>query len=157
MAKRIKHRETSWSAPHFIHFEKGRTWYTLFTIVMLLILVGSLYFKQWLLGGVITAAMFAIYSFAKEKPADRKFRINSTGVQVGNRRYNYDQLKSFWIAVTPESKLLYLQSIHRFTTPIMVNLGTTDEGKVKAILRRHLPEEMRPEILSDRISRWLRF
>jgi hypothetical protein len=155
--KQVQPRSTSWKAEHFIHFEKGKTWYVIFTIVMLLIVAGALLYKQWMLAGVILAAMLAIYSFAKEKPAERKFRIDSTGVQVGNRRYNYDQLKSFWIAVTPESKLLYLQSIHRVVTPIMINLGDTDEGKVKAILKQHLPEEMRSEILSDRINRWLRF
>jgi len=157
MAKKYHPRETSWTADHFIHFEKGTTWYTVFTIVMVGILAGALYFKQWLLAGVMAAAMLAIFTYAKEKPAERKFRIDSSGVNVGNKTYNYEELKSFWIAITSEAKLLYLQPTSRFSPPAMINLNGVDEGKVKAILKSHLPEEMRSEILSDRINRWLRF
>ena len=155
--KKYQPRQTSWKAEDFLHFEKGTLWYTLFVIVMLIILGITLWVRNWLLAGVIAAGTFAILSFAKEKPAERQFRIDSSGVQVGNRKYKFEELKSFWVAVTPDAKLLYLQSVKKYLPPIMINVGNNSAGRVREIMRKHLPEEPKSELLSDKINRWLRF
>jgi hypothetical protein len=124
---------------------------------MLIILGITLWIRNWLLAGVIAAGTFAIITFAKEKPAERQFRIDSSGVQVGNKKYKYEDLKSFWIIDTPQGKILYLQSTNRFSPPIMINLGANDEVRIRKILSNYLPEESKSEMLSDRINRWLRF
>ncbi len=155
--RRVQPRSASWKEFEFLQFEKGTWWYTVFIIVMLVILGITLWRRNWLLAGVIVAGTLAIISFAKEKPAERQFRIDSSGVQVGNKKYKYEELKSFWIVGTPDGRILYLQSISRFSPPIMVNLGNNDEVRIRRILKNYLPEEVKSEVLSDRINRWLRF
>lgn len=157
MANKTVPRQTSWKAEHFIHFKKGTGWYTVFTIVMVLIMVGALYFRQWLLAGVIAAGMFAIYSFSKQKPPDRQYRIDSSGIQIGRKKLDYQEIKSFWLVATPETNLLYLQLAKRFLPPEMINLGQNDPLRVRKILSQHLPEERKSETLIDTFNRWIRF
>jgi len=61
------------------------------------------------------------------------------------------------VAITPEAKLLYLQSTSRFLPPIMINIGNNSAERVRKIMGKYLPEEPKSEVLSDRINRWLRF
>lgn len=157
MANKTVPRQTSWKAKYFVHFTKGVGWYTIFTIAMVLIMLGALYYRQWLLAGVIAAGMFAIYSFSKQKPPERQYRIDNSGIQIGRKKFDYQEIKSFWLVATPEANLLYLQLTKRFLPPEMINLGQNDPVKVRKILSQHLPEEMKSETLIDRFNRWIRF
>lgn len=155
--KKNQPRTAAWKESEFFHFEKGTLWYTIFIIAMIVVAAISAWFRNWLLAGVMMAATFAMITFAKEKPAERQFRIDGSGVQVGNRKYRYEELKGFWVTTTPEGNLLYLQSIKRFSQPVMINLGNYQITRIRKVLSPHLPEEPRSEMLSDRINRWLRF
>jgi len=145
-----------WQAPQFLSFKKDKKWYLLAGFLALVIIGVALYLQQWLFAVVILAATFVIFSFAREQAPNKKIAISDTGVSLNGKFFSYNQLKSFWIVERPQIKILYLETTKRFALPLAIHLWG-NVARIRALLTRHLPEQVRGEELPDLINRIIKF
>lgn len=75
----------SWTAPEFVLFEKGKGWFLGGAITAIILLVIAYFLKYWLFMGVIVAAIFALWSFTRNRPDQVRYNINHDGVKIGIR------------------------------------------------------------------------
>jgi hypothetical protein len=147
-----------WHAPEYMFQEKGSGWFIVAALVAILIIIGSLFLRQWLLAGVIVALSAVVYQHANRAPRELDYTITKMGVQVGERLYSYNELKSFWVVYHPPVQTLNLALTKRLAPLLIIQLADTDPASVKDILKEHLPEEDRhQEDWIDRLTRLARF
>ncbi|MEK7506955.1 MAG: hypothetical protein AAB585_00205 [Patescibacteria group bacterium] len=104
---------------------------------------------------VLLGLMIIIH--AKKKPAEGEIKISPLGVQVGERSFNQQELKSFWIDYRPDVgvKELSLQ-MHKWYLPyIRVPLNNQNPVQTRSFLIKFIPEVQHEETLADSIMRRL--
>lgn len=146
-----------WEAPEFHIYEKGTTW-SAGIIIGAIVLAGIFFWlKNWTGMALAVAAAAALLSQGYIKPKNVRCAIFDGGVVIGNKPYNFGELKSFWLFENP-IPIIRFEKASRFAMAVTMPLGKTDPEQVRIFLRKRLPEhEERGEDISDRITRWLRF
>jgi hypothetical protein len=148
----------NFSAPEFIYYEKGRSWFLGIGILTLVVIGIAVLIKSWFLIGVMVLAMIVFYQYAKANPRDVSCSISDQGVKIGERFYPYQVLKSFWVVVDLPQSTLYLESTHRFSPFILVHIYNEDLPKIRETLLKFLPEKQTSqEEIFAKINRFLRF
>lgn len=148
----------SWEAPEFVYHPKSLLWHIVAISAVSILIIASLFMKQWLAAFVFIILGFLIFRYAEVKPRSIEISLTNVGIKVGDVFYPYNKLKSFWLVYEPPIKTLNLEATKRFSPLITIQLEDTDPFLVKNILRDHLLEEPeRTEDLIDRVSRFLRF
>ena len=148
----------TWTAPEFILFEKGRGWFLAGAGIAVVFLIIGFFLKLWLFMGVVVSALFAIWSFTRNKPDMVRYNINRDGIKIGNKTYPFSKLTGFWIAINPPNKILYLQPKRKLSMPINIHLADQDPIIIRGFLLRYLSEIIgRGEDVTDRLVRWIKF
>jgi hypothetical protein len=145
-----------WQAPQFLSFKKDKKWYILAGLLAIATIGIALFLKQWLFAVVILTATIVIFSFAREQAPNKKISISDAGIGINGKFYTFNQLKSFWIVEHPQVKTMYLETTKRFGLPVSVHFWGETE-RIRNVLVRHLPEQIRGEELPDLINRIIRF
>jgi hypothetical protein len=147
-----------WQAPEFLFFEKDRKWFLLAALAGVGVLGVALFFRQWIAALLVLATGAVVYQHAGRAPREMEYVITKLGVQVGEKLYPYNQLKSFWLIYEPPVRTLNLQMTRRLAPQVVIQLGDTDPVSVKSVLSKHIPEEpRRGEDWIDRLARLVRF
>lgn len=150
-----------WQAPEFNFIEKSSSWYLILGLVSLVLIIIFIYLGYWqkqlsyyLAAGVVLAAALALFSQARIQPKDAQFKCDDSGVEVGNRRYPWENLKNFWLA----DMNINFQLKKRLSIPLSAPVGDQDPQKVRAFLMQYLPEKTTEgEPIIDRINRLFKF
>ena len=88
-----------------------------------------------------------------------EFKIYEDGLVLGNRFYEWAELKSFRLVYKPPYvKRLYFDTKNNLTPEVSVNLEKENPLEIRKILKNYLKEDLEKEeeILFDKINRWLK-
>ncbi|MFH1956705.1 MAG: hypothetical protein ABIJ28_03600 [Patescibacteria group bacterium] len=147
-----------WQAPEYNFNHKTTDWFWSLGIICIAGIVAAFLFKNFLLAVIIILGGFSLSLYGAKKPRIVSFGINSQGVKIENKIYYYEDLKKFWINYDPpHKKELLLESKKTFMPHTTVMLGDTDPVKVRAILKKFLPEQQIEESMSTIISKFFGF
>ncbi|MBI5754609.1 hypothetical protein HZA41_00135 [Candidatus Peregrinibacteria bacterium] len=148
----------AWKAPEYIKHQKGRTWFIVAGIVILLLIAYGI--KT---GSFSTVLVFivlaAVYLLAHtHEPRHLPIIISQMGIKIGSKCYPYAQIKAFWIQYHPPLvKTLNFRTIDRFFKEEVVQLDGQDPVPVRVYLARQIPEwEGKEEGLMEVLIRILR-
>lgn len=148
----------SWSAPEYQRHEKGRTWFMIAGVFVLMLCV---YFiltdsASAAIAFILLAAVYFLVHRSEVK--ELNIEINELGIRVGNKQYLYAQLQNFWIIYNPPNfTTLNFQSNTKIAKQIVIQLGTQDPSPIRRYLRQQLPEvEGRSESFWDILLRILK-
>ena len=152
-------KQIFWSAPEFVHYQKGQVWFFFLTVIGLGFAVYFFVQKDFLTATLFLLMFIIVFGFAKAKPKTMQIVLDGAGIKFNESRIPYQQLKTFWIVYNPpETKTLNFESsayVNRFIT---LQLENEDPVKIRRFLLEYLPEDLdRNEHLSHRIARALRF
>jgi len=148
----------SWSAPEYEYSPKSKEWYWTISIISAALAFAALLIKNFLFASFILLAGFTAALFAAKKPKVLKFAIGAKGVQIADRLYPYDSLKSFWIRYDPpEKKEVEILTKKIFVAKMSLPLGEADPNEVRRILISSLKEEETEESLIDIFSKYIGF
>lgn len=146
-----------WQAPEFNFSEKNFSWYLILGLGSLALIFTFIYLgysqKQlsyYLAAGVVFTGALALFSQAQVQPKEAKFKCDNSGIEIGNRRYSWENLKNFWLA----DMNINFELNKRLSIPISAPIGNQDPQKVRAFLLQYLPEKtIEGEPIIDRINR----
>ena len=148
----------SWSAYEYEYYEKSTDWYWWVGFFALTFLGFALWQRSFLFAFVVLLSWFTIVLYAVRPPQMIQFAIAERGVLIGNRLYQWHNLKSFWIFYNPPiRKELVIAPKKTFLSTLKINLGDTDPILIHDTIIKFLPEIEEEDSLIDNLSRLVRF
>lgn len=148
----------SWQAPEFEKYEKGKDWFLVFGIVIVVLVVVSLIARAFLPAITFIMLGAVIFIFSQKSPRDIRFSIRRDGVLINNKLYEWSTLASFWIFYKRgELKVLSLRSKKPLMPYIHLPLGDQNPVHLRRVMTKYLPEEEQEESAIDGMARRLRF
>lgn len=125
-----------------------------------LILSGIITFFAWnyLFGFFLVVAGGLTLSHAFRVPRTVHCAVTSMGVRMGDRVYEFESLKSFWVDYSPpHARELMIVSKRALMPHLKIPLGDVDPLELREILLRFLQEEQHETSLTDVISKRIGF
>ena len=148
----------AWTASEYIKHRKGTVWHVVFLSLFLGGACLSFMYNSWSfsLALVIFAAVYLLLD--RKHPKNIKIKLSEIGMKVGNKVYQYNRIRAFWIAYNPPFvKVLNIRVHNEYLVDIEIQLGNQDPGEVYELLSKKLPEiEGKEEGFFDQLIRSLR-
>ncbi len=157
MEENNKVQYLSWQVPEYDKHERGKKWYIIATIVLIVFLFFCFFeINSWKIVFLGTNSNFifaliliisAIITIINDgqKPNMVDFKIGPEGVNIGKKFYDYDELKHFSVIYKPnmDIKHLYLEFKNSLTRPrLSIHLMDQDPITVRNYLLRYLDEDL---------------
>jgi hypothetical protein len=148
----------SWSASEFVSHEKNKSWYLLL-IIYLFVLSGIVFAvtRQILSVLVVFVLGAAVGVFGSLKPRELNYAVNTTGVSVGDKHYDFNSLKSFILYQDSAIPSVQLMPQKRLMMPITLYLPPENAGRIIEFLGEFLPVEQKQPDFVDRLTHKFHF
>jgi hypothetical protein len=146
-----------WKAPEYEFHQKSTDWFWALGIITIALCVSAFFLHSFLFGLLALLAGFSLALYGARRPNIVSFSVGPRGVGIGNKIYDYENLKSFWLNYNPPYKKdLIIESKKTFMPHITVMLGDADPEKIRKYLLQFLKEEKIEESLMMLIARLLK-
>lgn len=156
--KILKVKELVWEASEYIYYRKSPDWYWALGVITLALLIIAYLSGNFLFGALVVIGAFTVLLYGARRPNIATFKLTGAGVQIDDRLFPYDGLKSFWIFYHPGGvKELSLASEKVLVSYLKIPLGDMNPNDVRSFLLQFLPEKAQEESWIDIITHYLRF
>ncbi|MBI5357948.1 hypothetical protein HZB74_03835 [Candidatus Saccharibacteria bacterium] len=148
----------SWTASEYVANQKDAKWYFGF-FLFLIICVGLVYFFTKDLISVVAIAVIGILFsvLANKKPKQLAYEINSQGISISGRFYNYSEFKSFSLSSEGVIGAINLMPLKRFMPEISIYFPPEQGEAIISVLTAQLPHEQRAEHGVDKLTKRFKF
>ena len=147
-----------WSALEYEFHEKTPEWYWALGIITAALVLAAVILHNFLFAVLVVLAGFSVGLYGSRRPRMTLHEINSGGVSLGNKNFNYDSIDHFWINYDPPAKKeLILESKKTFSTHTVILLGNAEPEQIRRYLLQYLKEKKIEESLVAVIARVLKF
>ena len=145
----------TWRAAEREFTEKTMGWYVVAGIVALTLVVAALVVKNFLFALFLVLAVVVLILTTRRRPRVVEFRIDESGIRMGNIGWPYDQIESFTFHTRP-GRLDHLVLRRKVAFNPFVHIPIDDRLAVKAktALAARLPEFEYQESLIDTLADW---
>lgn len=148
--KKIILKEFEWKAPEFDKKEKTKSWFIIPAIITIILGILALFSENFLFLIAIVLAFFVFYIYANKDPRIIKFKLNEKGIEIQDRLYGFDELRSFWVFYDPpEQKEISFRSRKTLIPYIRIPLGDEDPNEIRKFLLKFLSEKRHRETMID--------
>lgn len=102
---------------------------------------------------LVISLVFLFYILSTVQPEEIEYKITNKGVNIADKRIEWQVLSRFWFSRRFESGLLVFETL---TLPGRLELVIKPEDKkeLKKAILNHIPEEEAPPINLDRAANW---
>lgn len=145
----------AWKAPVRVFKSRNREFWTTVLSIAFLLAVILLFIKEWLLIAVIIALIFVYYVLSSVPPEEIEHQITNRGIRFAGKGYLWEEISQYWISEKWGQKIINFETQFRFPGRLELIFKIEDEGKIREILKKYLPEEVPPPSFLDRASSWL--
>ncbi len=147
-----------WEAYEYTHHERTSDWFWAVGILTVGLFAVAIIMSNYLFALFILLAGFTVMLYGAKQPRKMTFTLTHNGIQVDNKLYLYDSLKSFWIFYNPPlHKELSLETEKALVPHIRIPLDDMDPVEVRRHLLKFLPEKRQEESLIEIMSHYVRF
>jgi hypothetical protein len=148
----------SWQALEYKRKDKTADWYWAVGLISLSIVIISFIIHNALFAILIIISTGILMSFSINPPKTMEITMNQRGITVGNERYPFISLESFWIdAMDENDQKILLKSKKTLMPLITVPLEEHDHMDIREYLLQYLKEEEMHEPLLKKIMERLGF
>jgi len=153
------HADTvEWTASEFIAHDKGFGWYAGYALVAVIIAALLYLIIRDVFSIIVVAIMAVILAVAAaRKPRVMEYKLDRSGLTVGNKFYPYQAYKSFSLPETGPFVSIELAPLKRLGFPVSLYLAPDNQDRVLEILSDHLPMERHELSSLDHLMHQLRF
>lgn len=146
----------SWSAYEYIHQEKGKTWFVIFSVVMLALLGVSIFFQQWSLAVLVAVIAAVIVVSSKRPPRELTYSLSGEGLTIDGKIHPLDTFKAFGIIHDGGEYSVMLIPTQRFLPGVTVYFPEEAGEDIVDFLGSHMPMKDLKLDAVDRVVRLLR-
>ncbi|PIR44250.1 hypothetical protein COV23_00910 [Candidatus Wolfebacteria bacterium CG10_big_fil_rev_8_21_14_0_10_31_9] len=147
-----------WQAPEYEYNPKDVSWHWISVIIAVVLITIALWQKNFLFAIFIVIAEIIVLYFSNTFPRIWNFKIDESGLTIGENRYLFSDMQSFDIhEVGEDYKELVFKLRSKFKTVLRVFIHKDDEEKIKEKLLEFLPQEDLQVSLADLLERFIRF
>lgn len=147
-----------WEASEFVDHEKNNNWFLLLGGAAIAVSVIVYLMSKSIFSSVViffAAAAFGVT--AKQKPRTLQYSLLPTGIQVGEKRYRYDDFRSFSVVQEGALWSIILQPTKRFMPTLTIYIDPNDGEKIFDVLATQMPHEEHQLDSIDRFMKRIRF
>ncbi|HEV2412503.1 MAG TPA: hypothetical protein VGS28_01705 [Candidatus Saccharimonadales bacterium] len=150
--------KVSWEASEFIDHEKPASWFVVFGVFVVALLLFSVFIlRDWFMAIGSAIMCVAIGVVGVRKPRVLHYAIDGTGLHIGERIYKFNDFHSFGIVKDGGLWSILLRPNARFRPMLSIYFEEGQGEKIVDVLSRFLPMENYKFDAVDRLSRKLRF
>jgi len=145
----------SWKSPLRVFKKRDPKHFANLILVVFLICLVLIFFKEFLLVGVVLALVFVAYVTSHIEPPELEHRITTRGLTSGGRTYLWEELKEFWFTKKDGRTVLNIDTKLRFPSRLFVVLDEEKAEEIRRFLSKYLPFREKPKITwLDRLGDW---
>ncbi len=149
-----------WQVSEHNTYERGKNWFILFSFIVGICLLYSLFSQNFLFAVIIIIAGLTILMHDSEEASMIKFALTDEGVILGKKFYDYDEFENFALVYKPSQgiKNLYFEFKSNITPRLSIPLDDINPVKLHKILSDYVDEdhERTDPPVSEEISRFLK-
>jgi hypothetical protein len=147
-----------WTASEFVAHDKSVSWYVLvamggFIIAAIVFLITRDIFSTAIIA--ILAVAFGIAG--SQKPRVLQYRLDNTGITIGNKLRSYGNFKSFMLMQDGPLISITLMPLKRFMPALSIYFSLEDEQRIVEALSTHLPLQPAGNDMVEKLMRHIRF
>jgi hypothetical protein len=155
---RNPNRSFAWEAPEYQYYHKDAGWYWLSILIATIIVLISLWERNFLFAFFVIVAELMIISWGSKYPRTVRFEINEKGVVVdGKTTYRFSDIDRFSINEEGELSELILYFKTRLSTALQIHFQTENIRRIRGLLREKISEIHHDESLTDSLAKLIRF
>lgn len=145
----------SWQSHGDAH-QRGPQWYIgLFALSGILAAAMALMTGSWMSAVVVVLAVVALVTVNIKGPKAQAYGIFTSGIQIEDRFYSFDQLRSFSLSSQNGGALIELEPSKRFMPRITMHAGDNAD-QAQELLTEFLPRDDREPDMIDKLSQRLK-
>ena len=137
--------------PEFEYYEKDIKWYVYFGIIMGIIVLISIFNRNFTLIAIVLLSAILIVIRAGRKPNLIKLIISGDGISLGNEFWEYKDIKSFSLFEADGKKYLIFIPIGKFR--LQVKVPVSDPEAIRQRLNNLVSEVEYEESLIEILGR----
>jgi hypothetical protein len=133
----------SWQIPEHNVYERSKTWYIVFSLIIGALILYSFLSANFLLAVIAIIASLVILLHDSQEAPQIKFSITDEGVYVGKKFYDFDEFEQFAIVYKPNQdiKNLYLDFKNKLKPMLSIPLENKNPVYIRNILSEYLDED----------------
>jgi voltage-gated potassium channel Kch len=145
----------TWTSPLRVFIKRDKKHFTNLILVVFLISLVLIFFREFLLVGVILALVFVAYVNSSVEPPEFEHKITTKGITSGGHTYLWGDLKDFWLVERGGRTVLNVDTKIRFPGRLFIVLNDDTVEEIKQTLSKYLSlrEEQKMTGL-DRLTDW---
>ncbi len=150
----------SWETPEYLKHERAHWWYWLYGIAIACMLIYAVVTSNFLFAVILIIGTLTLIISDARHPEPIIVVITTEGVVVGNRFYDYDEMRHFTIIYKPmhDVRRVYFEFKSAIKHRLSLPLHDVDPIIVRDNLLKYIPEDLErdEEPLSEVLGRLLK-
>jgi hypothetical protein len=153
----------SWHALEYEEKDRSSDWFWALGIIVITSSIAAIIFGNYFFATLLILSGVLLGFFAIKKPEMVAYELNAKGLQIRNRLYPYENIKSFWVQLgaSPEIKIkpiLFIHSERIFLPIIEIPIHEDMAEDIHAmLLSQNIPEVEMHEHPAEKIMEVLGF
>jgi len=141
-----KTESISWSFKEYIKYNRSKSWYIVASVVGIIIIIHAVITANLLFALIIVMVGIIMLINQHNHPAEMKFKISHSGVEINSKKYSFNEINKFWIIYQPpEVKNLYFTFKSSLTPRLSIPLEKQNPLKIRKFLKQYLEEDLDQE------------
>lgn len=150
-------QKLEWQAQEYEFHKKSPEWFWALGIITLAVALAAVVLENFLLAVMAALGGFSLALYGARRPKILAFKVDARGVTAGDKIYDYENIKKFWINYDPpRRKEMFIESKKTFSPLITIELGDADPETVRNYLLRYIKEEKIEEPFIATLARLLK-
>ena len=150
----------NWQIPEYDSPKRNKKWYIIAIVIILAILAYSVITANYLFTIIMLIGSFMMFYYDRKEAPLIDFVLEEEGIVIGNKFYDYDEIKNFSIVYKPKENIknLYLTFNNNLRNRITIPLMDQDPLSVRRYILQYVDEDLdrNHEPVSESISRILK-
>ena len=109
-------KEFVWETPEYEHYEKGYNWFWVVGLAAFVIIILSIFLKNFLLVIILGIGLFSVFMYAHRVPELVTVVVNRKGVLIKDEFYPFRNIRAFALNHEKEPSVLSLH-VYRAIMP----------------------------------------
>lgn len=154
----LSDKPIQWQASEFINHEKNNNWFLLLGLGTIVVCLVVYFISRSIFStSVVALAAITFGITAKQKPRTMRYALTPHEIRVGDKRYSYDDFRSFNMVQEGALWSIILQPTKRFMPSLTIYFDQSDGEKIFDTLAAQMPHQEKSTDSVDRFMRRIRF